>query len=103
VLREYALLADGECGAVVGPQGDIVWLCAPRWDTDAVFTSLIGGTGEYTAIFMALTFAVFAGYRVFAAAVRRHLIDRPQVIRRVRQAFAASFIALGAKLATTSR
>jgi threonine/homoserine/homoserine lactone efflux protein len=46
---------------------------------------------------------VFAGYSVFAAAVRRHLIDRPQVSRRVRQAFAASFIALGAKLATTSR
>jgi alpha,alpha-trehalase len=48
VLREYALLADGERGAVVGPRGDIVWLCAPRWDSDAVFTSLIGGRGEYT-------------------------------------------------------
>ncbi len=47
-LREYALLADGERGAVVGPRGDIVWLCAPRWDSDAVFTSLIGGAGEYT-------------------------------------------------------
>jgi len=48
VLREYALLADGERGAVIGPRGDIVWLCAPRWDSDAVFTSLIGGRGEYT-------------------------------------------------------
>jgi alpha,alpha-trehalase len=48
VLREYALLADGERGAVVGPRGDIVWLCAPRWDSDAIFTSLIGGTGDYT-------------------------------------------------------
>ncbi len=48
VLRDYALLADGERGAVVGPHGDIVWLCAPRWDSDAVFTSLIGGAGEYT-------------------------------------------------------
>ena len=48
VLREYALLADGERGAVVGPRGDIVWLCAPRWDSDAVFASLIGGAGEYT-------------------------------------------------------
>ena len=47
-LRDYALLADGERGAVVGPHGDIVWLCAPRWDSEAVFTSLIGGTGEYT-------------------------------------------------------
>ncbi len=48
VLRDYALLADGERGAVLGPRGDIVWLCAPRWDSDAVFTSLIGGDGEYT-------------------------------------------------------
>lgn len=48
VLREYALLADGERGAIVGPRGDIVWMCAPRWDSDAIFAALIGGTGEYT-------------------------------------------------------
>ena len=48
VLREYALLADGERGAVVGPRGDIVWLCVPRWDSGAVFSALIGGDGGYT-------------------------------------------------------
>jgi GH15 family glucan-1,4-alpha-glucosidase len=47
VLREYALLADGERGALVGPRGDISWLCAPRWDSDAVFSTLIGGGGLY--------------------------------------------------------
>ncbi len=47
VLREYALLADGERGALVGPRGDVVWMCAPRWDNDAVFSSLIGGHGVY--------------------------------------------------------
>ena len=47
VLREYALLADGERGALVGPDGDIAWLCVPRWDGDAVFSSLIGGRGGY--------------------------------------------------------
>ncbi len=47
-LREYALLADGERGAVVGPSGDIVWLCVPRWDSDAVFSALIGGRSGYT-------------------------------------------------------
>jgi alpha,alpha-trehalase len=46
-LRDYALLADGERGAVVGPRGEIVWMCAPRWDSDAVFASLVGGTGFY--------------------------------------------------------
>jgi hypothetical protein len=47
VLREYALLADGERGALVGPRGDFAWMCAPRWDSDAVFSSLIGGRGIY--------------------------------------------------------
>ncbi len=47
-LREYALLADGERGAVIGPRGDVVWLCAPRWDSDAVFSSLIGGAGGFS-------------------------------------------------------
>ena len=47
VLREYALAADGERGALIGPRGDIAWLCAPRWDSDAVFSCLIGGPGVY--------------------------------------------------------
>ncbi|MCV7343406.1 glycoside hydrolase family 15 protein [Mycolicibacterium rhodesiae] len=47
-LREYAFIADGERGALIGPRGDIAWMCAPRWDSDAVFGSLIGGGGSYT-------------------------------------------------------
>ena len=47
VLREYALVADGERGALVGPRGDFAWLCAPRWDADGVFSCLIGGPGVY--------------------------------------------------------
>ena len=47
VLREYALLADGERGALIGPHGEITWMCAPRWDSDAVFSALIGGGGVY--------------------------------------------------------
>ena len=48
VLRDYALLADGERGAVIGPRGDVVWLCAPQWDDPAVFSSLVGGTGAFS-------------------------------------------------------
>ncbi|HEX8971015.1 glycoside hydrolase family 15 protein [Oryzihumus sp.] len=47
MLREYALVADGERGALVGPRGDVVWWCVPRWDDDAVLSSLIGGDGVY--------------------------------------------------------
>jgi alpha,alpha-trehalase len=47
VLREYALIADGERGALIGPRGDMSWLCVPRWHSDAVFAELIGGAGHY--------------------------------------------------------
>jgi hypothetical protein len=47
VLREYALLADGERGALIGPTGDIAWMCAPGWADDAVFSALIGGPGSF--------------------------------------------------------
>ena len=29
-LHDYALIADGERGALVGSRGEICWLCAPR-------------------------------------------------------------------------
>ena len=48
VLREYALLADGERGALVGPRGDIAWMCAPRWHDDAVFAALLGVESVYS-------------------------------------------------------
>src|SRR5580692_1618574 len=59
-LRDYALLADGERGALIGPKGEIVWLCAPSWDSGSVFSSLIGGSGTY-AIWPAARF-VWGGY-----------------------------------------
>jgi GH15 family glucan-1,4-alpha-glucosidase len=48
VLREYALVADGERGALIGPDGSVAWMCAPRWDSPAVFSGLLGGAGRYT-------------------------------------------------------
>lgn len=47
-LHQYALLADGERDAVLGPRGDIVWMCAPRWDSGSIFSALIGGQGHYS-------------------------------------------------------
>ncbi|MCH5671054.1 glycoside hydrolase family 15 protein [Streptomyces gilvus] len=61
VLREYALLADGERGALVDPHGRIVWMCAPRWHSDAVFSSLIGGNG-YFAVEPVERWRVWGGY-----------------------------------------
>ncbi|AIY00509.1 glycoside hydrolase family protein [Arthrobacter sp. PAMC 25486] len=47
MLREYAIIADGERSALIGPRGDVAWMCVPRWDSEAVFSSLIGGGGTF--------------------------------------------------------
>jgi threonine/homoserine/homoserine lactone efflux protein len=54
---------------------------------------------ELSAVFMLITFVVFAFYGVFAAAVRERVIGRPRVMTWMRRVFAGSFVALGAKLA----
>jgi threonine/homoserine/homoserine lactone efflux protein len=56
-----------------------------------------------SGVFMAMTFVVFVIYGVSASAMRRRVIERPRVIQRVRRLFALSFVALGVRLATTSR
>ena len=48
VLRDYAFIADGERGALIGPEGDVAWMCFPAWDSDGLFSELIGGGGTYT-------------------------------------------------------
>jgi len=58
---------------------------------------------ELSAVFMLVTFVVFGVYGVFAAAVRNHIVSRPRVMTWMRRVFAASFVALGARLAVTSR
>jgi len=58
---------------------------------------------ELSAVFMVATFVVFAAYGVLAAGVRSHVISRPRVMTWLRRVFAGSFVALGARLAFTSR
>lgn len=56
-----------------------------------------------SAVFMLMTFVVFIGYGLFAAAIRDHVISRPRVLAWMRRSFAAAFAALGAKLAFADR
>ena len=56
-----------------------------------------------SAVFMLLTFVVFVGYGLFAAAVRDHVISRPRIMAWMRRGFAAAFVALGIKLALAER
>ena len=56
-----------------------------------------------SGVFMAMTFAVFVVYGLFAAAIRRHVLTRPSILAWMRRTFAAAFVALGAKLAFSDR
>jgi threonine/homoserine/homoserine lactone efflux protein len=56
-----------------------------------------------SATFMALTFVVFVGYGLFAAAIRAHVISKPRILTWLRRSFATAFVALGAKLALADR
>ena len=58
---------------------------------------------ELSAVFMAVTFAVFAVYGVFAASVRSHVIARPRVVIWMRRVFGGAFIALAGRLAIQQR
>jgi threonine/homoserine/homoserine lactone efflux protein len=52
-----------------------------------------------SAIFMLLTLLVFAGYGIFAAAMRAKVLGRPRVVAWIRRGFAGTYIALAGRLA----
>jgi threonine/homoserine/homoserine lactone efflux protein len=58
---------------------------------------------ELSTAFMAMTFAVFVVYGLFAASVRDRIVTRPKVMTWLRRAFAGGFAALGARLAFAER
>ncbi|MGH3640388.1 MAG: LysE family translocator [Myxococcota bacterium] len=56
-----------------------------------------------SGVFMAMTFVVFTFYGVFAAGVRNAVISRPRVVAWMRRTFAATYVALAARMAVTAR
>ena len=56
-----------------------------------------------SGVFMAMTFAVFVAYGLFAHAFRQAVIESPRVQTWLRRGFAATFAGLGANLAVSER
>ena len=58
---------------------------------------------ELSGVFMLVSFVVFAGYGLFAAAMRNQVISRPSVMVWLRRSFAGAFVLLSARLALMER
>ena len=58
---------------------------------------------ELSAVFMAMTFAVFVLYGLSAASARDYVMSRPRVLTWMRRAFAGAFALLAARLAFSER
>ena len=56
-----------------------------------------------SGVFMLATFVVFALYGWAAAAMRRHVLERPRVVQWLRRSFAATYVALAGRLAIEGR
>ena len=67
--------------------------------SDDALLHMLGLSG----VFMLATFVVFAGYGAVAAGLRRQVLSRPRVVRRMRQVFAGTYVALAGRLALEGR
>jgi GH15 family glucan-1,4-alpha-glucosidase len=45
-IEQYAIVGDTQTAALVGDDGAIDWMCAPRFDSDALFAALLGDAGN---------------------------------------------------------
>ncbi len=71
----------------VDPAGSTVWLTMV----------------QLSLVFMAMTWIVFAGYGVFAAAMRSQVLSRPRVLAWMRRTFSLAYVGLAGRLALSAR
>ncbi|MQX37674.1 LysE family translocator [Roseospira navarrensis] len=99
----HRIVRDGVLLNILNPKLSLFFLAFLPQFVPATATqptlSMLGLAG----VFMALTFVVFVAYGAFAAAARRHVIERPSVMRWLRRGFAGAFTLLGLRLALAER
>ena len=97
------VIASGVLINILNPKLSIFFFAFLPQFVDSTEPNALARMLELSGVFMAATFVVFVGYGLFAAAIRNHVISRPEVLAWMRRTFAAAFVALGAKLALAER
>jgi threonine/homoserine/homoserine lactone efflux protein len=99
----HKIIANGVLANLLNPKLSIFFFAfLPQFVRSGEDQRLLHMLG-LSAVFMLMTFVVFAAYGLFAAGVRSHVLARPRVLVWMRRTFAGAFVALGAKLALTQR
>lgn len=88
---------------ILNPKLSIFFLAFLPQFVSANAPSPLGQMLTLSAVFMAMTFAVFVVYGLLADAFREIVIESPRVQGWLRRTFAAAFAGLGANLALSER
>lgn len=102
-VRRRTVLAQGVTLNLLNPKLTIFFFAFLPQFVPAGSAHAVPHMLALSAVFMAMTFVVFAAYGVFAATVRDRVLARPRLVTRVRRAFALTFAGLGARLALETR
>ena len=99
----FRLVLDGILLNILNPKLTIFFLAFLPQFVDAHAESPFGQLLLLSAIFMAMTFAVFVVYGLLAHGFRKLVIESPRAQAWLRRSFAAAFAGLGAQLALTEK
>jgi threonine/homoserine/homoserine lactone efflux protein len=99
----WALMGKAVLLNILNPKLTIFFLAFLPQFVDQSATSPLGQLLVLSAIFMAMTFAVFVVYGFLAHAFRTTVIESPRVQALLRRSFAAAFAGLAADLAVSNR
>jgi threonine/homoserine/homoserine lactone efflux protein len=98
-----AIIVDGIALNLLNPKLSIFFVAFLPQFTNKAAASPVADMLGLSAVFMAMTFVVFALYGLLAASMRDKVLSRPAVMAWMRRIFAAAFGLMAAKLATSER
>lgn len=101
-LKPTKIIMDGALLNALNPKLSLFFLAfLPQFTSNTVQAPILELT-MLAGIFMLMTFLVFIVYGAFASYARDYVISKPNVMKWIRNSFAASFGLLGLRLAFSS-